>query len=444
MRKEGSFLPLAAPLTPIVVLIVVASSAGCGAGGNKAPALQQIVPETAYSDVPVPVRLLGGPFHPPVRVDTYSSSAEVAPAPFQISLEPLRPSTGRRSVAAINPSWSDDQEIQATLPAGLLAGTYTVSLRDAAGNAISSSATYTSLGPDIDPPHIVFLAPAAGSTFAPGENVVIDVRVDDGAGRVRGVTWGTSSPSSPSVPVVANYPCTPDPVGVCEFVILTEAGPDVVDPIDIRVDAEDALHNQASAYRRIQVAWKPTITLLDPVEGSTMGGASIQVYGQSFVPGLSQITVDNVPIGGVVDPSGGLIAATTAAHLPGVAQVAVSNGDSVSDGLPFTFIPPPILKLIDPPDAVATMPTMTIGVSGNNFRAETEFSWVEGDSGAKNPISYAPPENVSPIPPYERLVSSTRVKLVLLPGAGTITILAHDPVSGDSTLLDAFTFDPAP
>src|SRR4029079_16008175 len=103
----------------------------------------------------------------PVRVDTYSGSADVAGASFQVSLDPLRPVIGRRSVAGINPIWKDATEIDATLPAGLLAGRYMVSLHDADGNAITSMATFTSLGPDIDPPHIVFLRPAAGATFAP-------------------------------------------------------------------------------------------------------------------------------------------------------------------------------------------------------------------------------------------------------------------------------------
>jgi hypothetical protein len=153
-----------------------------------------------------------------------------------------------------------------------------------------------------------------------------------------------------------------------------------------------------------------------------------------------------VSIGGVVDPGIGLITATTKAHLPGVVQVAVTNGDSVSDSVPFKFIPPPILKLIDPLAAPATMSTTTINVSGNNFRPETEFYWTQGASVTKNQIPYAPLENVAPIPPYERLMSATRVALVLPPPlvTGTITIGAHDPVSGDSTLVDAFTFDPAP
>ncbi len=158
-------MPLPAPPTLIIVLML----AGCGANGDATSKLQQIYPASAYSDAPIKVSLLGSSFHPPVRVDTYSGAADVAPAPFQISLDPLRPIAGRRSVAAINPIWKAETQIDTTLPAGLLAGSYTVSLHDAGGNTISSSATYTSLGPDIDPPHIVFLQPPADTTFAPGD-----------------------------------------------------------------------------------------------------------------------------------------------------------------------------------------------------------------------------------------------------------------------------------
>ena len=422
--------------TPLTLLVI-----GCGAGENTAPSLKQVVPASAYSDSAISVRLLGGPFHPPVQVDTYSGSADVSAAPFQISFDPSRPMGGRRSIAGIDPTWIDDQEIDAKLPPGMLAGVYSVSLRDAAGNAIASSATFTSLGPDIDPPHIVFLGPMPATVFAPGETITVDVRVDDGAGQVRSVQWSASSPGfSPLGPTS----CTPDENGVCEFTLTAQAGPDVLDPINITVEAEDDVHNVTSGYLTVDVAWKPTITSISPPENSTAGGKPIAVYGRSFVVNLSQILIDGMSIGGVVDPSGSMIQAVTTMHVPGDAQVAVSNGDSVSASLPFTFIPPPILKLINPSHAYVDTPSIDIDISGNNFRPETEFYWTQGDSSDRNSIPYAPPANVSPIAPYERLCSPSRVTLTLLPGEGTITIVAHDPVSNDSTLVDAFTFDSAP
>jgi len=454
MRTEWSFLPLMGPPLPAPpTLIIVVMLAGCGMRGGTTPNLEQIFPASAYSDAPVAVTLLGGPFHPPVSVDTYSGSADVAPAPFQIVLDPLRPIAGRRPVAGINPSWTDDTEIDATLPAGVLAGSYTVSLHDAAGNTISSSSsslTYTSLGPDIDPPRIVFLQPPAGTTFAPGEIVDVVVRVDDGAGQVSQVVWSSSPPALSPQATDPTEICVLDSVGVCRFQVRADPGPDVVDGIDIRVDAEDEVHNHATADRRVQVASIPTVDDLYPTVGSTAGGTTIRVYGSGLVQDLSQITVDGVAIGGLVDAQGVSIAAATKAHPPGGAMIAVSNGHSVSATTKaFTFIPPPILKLIDPPDASAASSMIVIGVSGNYFRPETQFSWIQ--AGNEYAIPYAPPANDFPPLPYERLETSTRVSLVLVPPVksqpftpGPISIRARDPISGDFTLVDAFRFDAAP
>ena len=438
-------MPLAAPLTLILVV------AGCEAGGNKTPTLQQISPASAYSDVPVAVTLIGGPFHPPVRVDTYAGSADLAPSPFQVSLDPLRPVVGRRSVAAIEATWIDKDEIDAALPAGLLAGSYMVSLRDAAGNAISSSAMFTSLGPDLDPPHVVFLEPADGVTFAPHEMVDVAVQVDDGPGQVGSVMWSRSEAASMPMDLPGATSCTLDPMGTCHFQITADPGPDLVDQIDIRVDALDAVNNHATAFRRVQVASRPSVTAVFPTEASTVGGTTIRVYGDGLVPNLSQITVDGLTIGGLVDSQGASISATTTAHVPGDALIGVSNGHGMSMSLPFTFIAPPILKLVDPPEAAAAASTLTIAVSGNNFRSDTEFTWIQND-GTPQAIPYAPPENTAPQPPYERLLSSTRVSLVLVPAGGAkaftpgpIDIKAHDPVSYDFTLANAFTFvDAAP
>ncbi len=429
MRKGWSYLPLA---TPLILML-----AGCGDGSDPRPILEKIVPASAYSDTQTSFSLLGESFRPPVEVDTYSGAAGVVPAPYQISFDPTRPTAGRRSVPAMSPTWYDKTRIDAVLPAGLPAGIYTVGVRDATGQPILPALTFSSLGPDIDPPRIVFLQPAPMSAVRPGEQVVVVASIDDGAGHPLGAH---ETVSSPGLGMQTLQDCTIDEQDLCTFMFTApDTGPLPL-RIDIRVDAQDSLHNASTGYLSIFAAQAPTITSVVPNQGTTLGGTSITVKGQGFIGGRWQIVIDGVPIG-AVSATGDTIQGITAAHVPGDATVTVSNGDSTTNGSGFTFIPPPIVKLVDPPTARPTQPTL-IDVAGNGFRPATQFYWIQ--NGFRQDIPFASSSNPSPALPYARLVNQFRATLYLQPGAGTITIGATDPVSGDSQLLNAFTFDSAP
>jgi hypothetical protein len=216
--------------------------------------------------------------------------------------------------------------------------------------------------------------------------------------------------------------------------------------IAIRVDAEDDLHNASTGYLSICAEPAPTITSIVPDEGRTEGGTSITVNGQSFICGSWKIAIDGVLIDSTISAAGDTITGITRAHIPGGATVTVSDGDTATSGYLFTFIPPPIVKLVDPPRAPATQPTQ-IDVAGNGFRPETQFYWAQDATqggGLRQPIPLVADSNLSPTVPYARLITPFRATLFLLPGSGTITIGATDPVSGDSQLANAFTFGPAP
>ena len=351
----------------------------------------QIVPASAYSDTQTSFSLIGENFRPPVEVDTYSGAAGVVPAPYQISLEPTRPIAGRRSVPAMSPTWHDQSRIDAVLPAGLPAGIYTVDVRDATGQPILPALTFSSLGPDIDPPRIVFLQPAAASAVRPGEQVVVVARIDDGAGRPLSAQ---GSVSSPGLDTQTLPPCVIDDQDLCAFAFTApDTGSLPSLPIDIRVDAQDSLHNASTGYLSIFAAPAPTITSVVPDQGSTLGNTSITVSGQGFIGGRWQIMIDGVPIRTVSATSRHTIQSITAAHVPGGATVTVSNGDSTTNGYGFTFIPPPILKLVDPPSRSrdATNPDRR---GRQRVPAETQFYWIQaGGDGSHQVIPLASDPN---------------------------------------------------
>jgi hypothetical protein len=425
MRRVRSFLPLAAPL---------ALCSGCGVQAESSGTLSQIDPVSAYNDTPIPLRLLGGPFRPAVEIDTYSGTAEVASTPFQVFLDPSPPVPGRRSIAATPATWEDRGEIDATIPPGLPAGDYTVGLRDPRGNLVSPSLMFRSLGPDLDAPRVTFLRPAAGSAVSPNEVFMVVARVDDRQGHVLRASWLASSPSASTVE-------TNCPVGadlLCTFVVTAPSIASVIEPLTIRVVAEDTQHNTSRAFLPLRVAQPPVIFGVLPTAGPTGGGTQIIVQGTGLVADLSAILVDGVSIGGVV--SGDAIGAVTLAHDPGIGHLTVSNGDSHSNSVDFTFVARPNVRLIEPSHAFADPPPR-LDVAGNDFSESTQFSWIDS-----NDVAHRFPLTTDPQapPPNEIFINSSRVQLNLLPASGTITILAHDDVSGDSEVRDAFTFDPTP
>jgi hypothetical protein len=424
MRWVRSFLPLAAPLTLM---------AGCGVQGEPTATLSEIVPASAYNDTPVSIQLYGGPFRPSVEVDTYSGTAEVAGAPFQVFLDPSPLIPGRRSIMAAEPTWKDRGRVDATIPAGLPAGEYTVGMRDPRGNLVPPPIMFRSLGPDLDAPRITFLQPAADTPVSAGETVTVVARIDDGQGHVLRAGWSVSSPSLAPVP----RECHVGPDLLCSFSFTVPTGSAVLEVIEVRVDAEDTLHNQSTGYLLIPVAWAPVISNVTPPTGPTGGGTEIVVEGSNFVVGLSQVLVDGVVIGGVVD--GGSITAVTQGHQPGIGLVAVSNGHSRSNPLGFNFVARPNVRLVSPTHAPADPPPK-LEIAGNDFSEVTQFYWLDADRWRQ----FLPSPDPDASPPAEIFINSSRVQLNLMPGSGTVTILAHDDVAGDSEVPDAFTFDPAP
>ncbi|WP_162257712.1 IPT/TIG domain-containing protein [Agromyces sp. Root81] len=113
----------------------------------------------------------------------------------------------------------------------------------------------------------------------------------------------------------------------------------------------------------------PTLTTLDPNQGPTMGGTIVTMTGTALA-GATAVTIDgvSVPFTQVSDTE---IAFVTPAHAAGPVDVVVTTPGGVSNALPFTFVPAPVLTALSPdegPVAGGTLVTVTgtdlAGVTG--------------------------------------------------------------------------------
>ena len=399
--------------------------------------MDEIQPMCAYSDAPFAIALVGSGLRPSLAVDTHSGSAGVTSDAFDITLEPIAPADGRSGAKAYEIVWVSAKEIDARLAEGLLAGDYHVAVRDVHGHSIESHAVFTSLGPDNDPPHVAITQPAPGAFFGPDSQIQVEAHVDDGPAPIDGADWTVTSASR--APQTGH--CKVDPVDhTCKFSVPALSSSSTVETVDIRVDVRDQVGHTASAEVQVQVVWTPDVSGVMPGAGSTRGGTIIVIAGAGLVSGVSRILVDHQPIGGVVD--GDSITGVTPAHAPGTVQLAVSNGYGTSPPLDFRFVPPPILRLINPTHAPSAA-DVWIEVAGNDFTADTRFSFEQdGNVWSIPPLSGAA---ASVAPPYAMYEGPSKYTLHLGPGSGTITLHAEDDVGGASPpLVDAFTYDPPP
>ena len=183
-------------------------------------------------------------------------------------------------------------------------------------------------GPDftfITPPTVTSISPKEGST-AGGTLVKIK-----GTGFLKGakVTIG-----SEATEVVV--------VSETEITAKTAAHTAGNTPVDI---TEGGVSQSATVEYKYEIS--PTVTKVEPAEGSTVGGTLVKIKGTGFVKG-AKATIGNAAKE-VVVVSETEITAKTAAHPPGENEVIVSDTDGTSTGGPdFTFITPPTVTSVSP------------------------------------------------------------------------------------------------
>jgi IPT/TIG domain/Autotransporter beta-domain len=123
----------------------------------------------------------------------------------------------------------------------------------------------------------------------------------------------------------------------------------------------------------------PTLTLVNPFNGSTLGGTSVTITGTSFL-GVTSVTFDGLSATGVtVNSAGTTIVATTPAHAAGAVSVAITAPGGMIAGS-YTYItlppgapPPPTVVSISPASG-STLGGTSVTITGTNFTGTPQLT----------------------------------------------------------------------
>ena len=300
--------------------------AGCGAGERPGRPCSRSSPRphTATLDA---VHLADGPFPPADRVDTYSGSADMVTAPYQVSFDPGGRSPGRQSVAGMSTRLGQQRPDRCQAASGAARRhVHRLAARRGRERDSSSALTFSSLGP-ISTRRISYLSNQRPAERGPtGRSGRGRRAIDDGAGHPLGAHESVSSPGldaqTPARCLIDDRTCAHSrsrhlPAGCrCRSRSASTRRTPCTTP---RPDT------RASTPRRPQ----PSRRLSPP--GTTLGGTSITVRGQGFIGGRWQIMIDGVAVGAVGD-HGRNDPGHHRRPRPGQRHGTVSNGDIVTDG----------------------------------------------------------------------------------------------------------------
>lgn len=405
--------------------LLLVLSAGCGGTNEAAPELSAIEPREAYNDEPVPITLIGGPFRPSLTISTSSGGASLTANPFAAFLIPISPGVKGAGIARLE--WLDDRTLSAEIPRGIPDGLYDVQVRDPRGNTATLKAAFRCLGADLESPRITLDRPPPGSFITADSNVEVMITVDDGKGRLKRVAWTLSSFTLGRMTGVCPLPQPPNRVE-CRFPFRAPRSAQSVEPLDITIDVEDTAGQMVSEKARVQVAWKPIATSFSPMIGPSYGMTQLTVRGHGFV-NATRVLMDGAPIepGGGIFESDTLIRGWTVAHEPGVVEVKVQTGTGQSSAGSFEYVSSPIIREIFPsfgPESGGTMVTIV----GSHFRPSTRI--YVGAGLTRDEVTVTD------------LVSPNRIRGLMPPGKGVVSLFAVDLITGDGELRDAYTYLP--
>jgi hypothetical protein len=202
--------------------------------------------------------------------------------------------------------------------------------------------------------------------------------------------------------------------------------------VTVDAQATDSIGHIGYATATFPLARRPSLYAMVPSVGPAGGGTPIEITGADFIVGAdpsqsSQVLLDGVPLPAdlVTIDSSTLIHAITPRHDEGFATLAVATGDAKTEPMYFEFVATPIVKTVNPPSGPLSGGTW-IAVVGSHFREGATVIYVDGNA-LETPC----------------FVSVNRIEGRVPPDtAGSVSVVASDPIGGDGGLAEGFTYDP--
>jgi IPT/TIG domain-containing protein len=148
--------------------------------------------------------------------------------------------------------------------------------------------------------------------------------------------------------------------------------------VDVVVTTPGGMGTGKALYTYVTPA-PPTLTLVNPFNGSTLGGTSVTITGTSFL-GVTSVTFDGLSATGVtVNSAGTMIVATSPAHAAGAVSVAITAPGGMIAGS-YTYItlppgapPPPTVVSISPASG-STLGGTSVTITGTNFTGTPQLT----------------------------------------------------------------------
>jgi hypothetical protein len=400
--------------------VILLSAAACGSGADQPAGLVQLAPQEANNDIPLSAVIFGTSFRPTYHFDAVSGNAGVDVNGFTALLSPDALSAGTNvAVPLSDVVWEAESMLRAVVPAGIAVGTYDLVVRDPRGQSSKLLGAFQSLGPDLTPPVVTIVDPAADSIIGAQAQVGVVVQVDDGTGQVVSLAVNVRTDTASFPPQDCSAAAQAKTACVFSFVAPTPSSSAAVLFID--ATAVDGGGNTGTAETVLELVPAPLATSLSPSRGSSLGSTAVTLTGANFLDGPTVVMFGGIPAA-VSGWSPTSMTIETPPHVAGVVDVSVNIGGAVATLVGgFVYVDPPLARAISPsygPTAGGT----AVKVVGDNFDLTTQI-FVGGSALVGS-----------------HLDNQNLIEGFTPPGTGEALLSAYDPIL-DSTTSGTAAFD---